>query len=123
MKKKTTEPATKKPAQKKPATKTPPSRPKRKAEGQSELTPVVARLEAIANQLMEAAERLAEAAKHLAQAARHTEHLRPGIVDRRPHTPKHEISPTDLSEPPAQSEAEPMGAGEGADVADATREE
>jgi hypothetical protein len=56
MKKKTTKPASTKPAAKKPSSSTP----KRKAQGQSELGQVLARLDAIMDKLNELLERVAQ---------------------------------------------------------------
>lgn len=63
--KKTSKTATKKPAQKKPVTKKPSAKTKRKAQGQSELAAVVARLDAIVDRLTEATGQLFEAAVRL----------------------------------------------------------
>jgi hypothetical protein len=68
MKKTTSKPATKKPAQKKPATTKPSAKPKRKAQGQSELVAIVARLDAIADKLTEATSQLVESAVRLSAA-------------------------------------------------------
>lgn len=63
--KKTSKPVTKRPAQKTPATKKPSAKPKRKAQGQSELAQMVARLDVIADKLTEATAQLVEAAERL----------------------------------------------------------
>jgi hypothetical protein len=70
--KKVTKPAGKKPAQKKPELRKSPAKPKRKAQGQSELIAIVARLDIIADKLTVATERLVEAAVRLS-AAQETE--------------------------------------------------
>lgn len=57
--KKTNKPATNKPAQKKPSVKKSAAKPKRKAQGGSQLSEITVRLAAIANQLAQTAERLA----------------------------------------------------------------
>jgi len=57
--KKTTKPTTKKPAAKKPSAKKAPAKPKRKAQGQSELAAIVDRLAVITEQLAQTTERLA----------------------------------------------------------------
>ena len=59
MKKTTSKPAAKKPAAKKPAMKKASAKPKRKAQGQSELVEIVGRLATITEKLGETTERLA----------------------------------------------------------------
>jgi hypothetical protein len=63
--KKTSKPATKRPGHKTPATKKPSAKLKRKAQGQSELAQMVARLDVIADKLTEATAQLVEATVRL----------------------------------------------------------
>ena len=86
--KKTSKAIGKKPAAKKPAAKKSPAKPKRKAEGQSELAQIVDRLEAIMDKLTEALEHLAELTARL-----------PGAEARQEHAPQPPMPPEFTARP------------------------
>jgi hypothetical protein len=84
--KKASKSAVKKPAQKKPTGKKSLTKPKRKAQGQSELAQVVARLDTIADKLAQTAERLAQLPAARAQPLPPAS---PAVEVQHPHVDEH----------------------------------